>query len=536
MSWKIWKTPKERAKEEFRSALSGGVNLNNWKNAFNHFSEAHRLYLQTGDIGAANHSFAYITFCQAMMEQTDPEKWLNSYKAIGALQNIPIQLSGPVSSSKLSNECYLEYLNAKLRVERSPRTILSQLTELQQGYLSFGEEPLAIHRIRQNQVISGRAWANDWAAKIADLKARIIHANNNQVDSLRSSNFNVELGSTISFACGCMYRSVPIGLARISEEDCPFHNPKPELLILKDSKRWVSAGGEVEPDFVQAIHEVVSLDDYINIQTISLQTGLATDKVTEGLKWLSSKGEITTYESLWSSQRAGRNVPTILLRNTPLNKDYSFAFAKRLAFRKLIEALDYWHFQIEVGFDYVFGELSVWHKEPIRIYVCVQQNNSRFIESNFLKDFNASINVTKFKQRLSGIMEWLINPREFKVGHLNSDVLTAFGWHADLVEDARHERLIAAEGELGDEHIAKVLLWLRNSWSHHPNYKFVEYSESAADDYDWFSSNVTGYSGYYNARKKVNSLLEDQYYRLRRYGLARSKNELGPLRCFLVTY
>jgi len=158
------------------------------------------------------------------------------------------------------------------------------------------------------------------------------------------------------------------------------------------------------------------------------------------------------------------------------------------------------------------------------------------MEMNTLTDFNVSINVNRFKQRLSGVMEWLLHPREFKVGHLNSDVLTAFGWHADLPEDIRHDRLIAAEGELGDEHIAKVLAWLRNSWSHHPNDKFVEHSEKAADDYDWFSSNVSYTSGYYNARKRAIVLLEEQYHRLRRYGLAKSKSEGGPLRCFLVTY
>ena len=85
-------------------------------------------------------------------------------------------------------------------------------------------------------------------------------------------------------------------------------------------RNWVTVGGEVEPAFVQGIHEVVSVNNYANLEEINHQTGLPNPKILEGLKWLSDKGEITIYDSFYRSQSSVQNHPTIIMRATPLNK------------------------------------------------------------------------------------------------------------------------------------------------------------------------------------------------------------------------
>ena len=65
----------------------------------------------------------------------------------------------------------------------------------------------------------------------------------------------------------------------------------------------------------------------------------------------------------------------------------------------------------------------------------MQEGNSKFVQKHSANNTTISINVSKFKQRLRGIMEWLLNPHAVKVGQLNQNVLTAFDWHANLDED-----------------------------------------------------------------------------------------------------
>lgn len=134
-------------------------------------------------------------------------------------------------------------------------------------------------------------------------------------------------------------------------------------------------------------------------------------------------------------------------------------------------------------------------------------------------------------------MRWWLNPEPKHIGELNQDVLTSFGWHAYLNEDTRQESLLVAENELGESHVANVLIWLKNSWRNNPQRRFEEYYQIASQDYNWFCSNVGKNAKYFRLKQELLTTLQAELRRLVREGKIKFFKDTESIeRFYLITY
>lgn len=82
---------------------------------------------------------------------------------------------------------------------------------------------------------------------------------------------------------------------------------------------------------------------------------------------------------------------------------------------------------------------------------------------------------------------------------LNEDVITPFGWHAELDEESRHTALEYASEVYRESHIMKILSFLDNTWRKHPTH--YVYQPKVHTDREWFEVNMSFNSLY--LRKKI---------------------------------
>ncbi len=154
------------------------------------------------------------------------------------------------------------------------------------------------------------------------------------------------------------------------------------------------------------------------------------------------------------------------------------------AVKEICDALKSKGFSVEVCENYVFAKRNCLIGLPVGLFIAIEEERSA--QLNKYTDANISVicPLTEFRQRLSSLLSWWSRPKRANADGLNINVLTSFGWHSWLNEEERKECLIAAAGELGEEHVHNVLLWLCNSWSSNPMIPQA-YSANVRCDYQW---------------------------------------------------
>jgi phage FluMu protein Com len=211
-------------------------------------------------------------------------------------------------------------------------------------------------------------------------------------------------------------------------------------------------------------------------------------------------------------------------------------WVKEDALKKVQDVLRSEGFVIQMCEDCVFAKRNRENGLPLRLFVSVHEKESPMARPYAEAKITMVFHVTKFQQRLSNLMRWWFYPKRKPVGELNINVLTSFGWHAFLNEDTREECLMAAVNELGETHVANVLLWLKNAWPMNPIMP-EEYSFNVSQDYNWFRSNFGENAYYFRLKSELLYKLQHECQKLvreRRIKLFEDKEAID--RFFLVTY
>lgn len=210
--------------------------------------------------------------------------------------------------------------------------------------------------------------------------------------------------------------------------------------------------------------------------------------------------------------------------------------AKQDAVKEICNALVSEGFSIEVCEDYVFAKRNRQFGAPIGLFISAQKKESASAYRYVQAQITMVCHVTRFRQRLKGLLRWWLFPRQTPIGELDTNVLTSFGWHAYLKEDVRQESLLAATNELGETRISNVLLWLKNSWPTNPIMP-EEYSFHVRQDYNWFRSNLGENAYYFRLKNELLFDLQRECQRLlreKKIKLFEDARAIG--RFFLITY
>lgn len=147
-------------------------------------------------------------------------------------------------------------------------------------------------------------------------------------------------------------------------------------------------------------------------------------------------------------------------------------------------------YQVEHNEDYLIA------KHKIYPHLIMTKIVSRKEDLNFEKG-NLALTLQQFRLAIGNYLssmnkvstgksnsKFTINPAS-----LNQDVITAFGWHADLSDEVRHHALTGAAIVWGEDHILRVLELLRNTWQHNPNLEI--YIDTVNEDYEWFCNSIS---------------------------------------------
>jgi len=103
------------------------------------------------------------------------------------------------------------------------------------------------------------------------------------------------------------------------------------------------------------------------------------------------------------------------------------------------------------------------------------------------------------------------------VGVLNTNIVTAYGWHAYNGTSERHSALISATDAYGFTHIRRLLHWLSIAWPRHP--LLYIYSSQVRKDYDWYKANVaSGRSVYWKQKTEFVQSLDSEFSSLTNTG------------------
>jgi hypothetical protein len=145
----------------------------------------------------------------------------------------------------------------------------------------------------------------------------------------------------------------------------------------------------------------------------------------------------------------------------------------------------------------------------------------RLAISNYLSSMNKNPNGgagSKFS----------INPAS-----LNQDVITAFGWHANLSDETRREALTGAAIVWGEDHILRVLELLKNTWQHNPNLEI--YVDTVNEDCDWFSRSISSMH-YRKGRQIINEQIEFECRKAFHRSSLINQSHYGKKHRFVVIY
>jgi hypothetical protein len=116
---------------------------------------------------------------------------------------------------------------------------------------------------------------------------------------------------------------------------------------------------------------------------------------------------------------------------------------------------------------------------------------------------------------------------------LNQDVITAFGWHANLMDNTRREALTGAAIVWGEDHILRVLELLKNTWQHNPNLEI--YVDTVNEDYEWFS-NLISQVHYRKSKNMINEQIEYECRKAFSRSSLVNQSYFGKKHRFVVAY
>ncbi len=191
-------------------------------------------------------------------------------------------------------------------------------------------------------------------------------------------------------------------------------------------------------------------------------------------------------------------------------------------------------YQVEHNNDYLIAKHKVF-PHLIMTKLVSSKNELRFEKGNSaltLQQFRLAVSnyLSSMNKNSAGKADskFTINPSS-----LNQDVITAFGWHAYLSDEPRHEALVGAAIVWGDDHILRVLELLRNTWPRNPNLDI--YVDTVNEDYEWFVNSIS--NQYYRQRR--NSIKEQVEYECKK-AFPRSslvnQSWFGKKHRFIVSY
>lgn len=118
MSWKVWKQPLERAKEEFGNGYKKGLNLSDWSSAFSHFNSASEFYSAGGDQASAKVAKALAIFSRSLIDPKKVENWTDAAAALVTSGVSEINVTQTVSPASLAQECKLKAFELRARSKR----------------------------------------------------------------------------------------------------------------------------------------------------------------------------------------------------------------------------------------------------------------------------------------------------------------------------------------------------------------------------------------------------------------------------------
>jgi hypothetical protein len=423
----------------------------------------------------------------------------------------------------------------ELQTEKTNNIVerIRRLEKLASNYLSIGDKTVTIILLTRKERIEGKARAQQISTNAQELKTQLGHERTDLVRLWRENKVKAKTDGSIIFPCGCSYREIPAGLKRVSTFECPLQMCRQVELILKSSGRRKTRKGKVEPEFVQAIHDLLVAGNVDSIEYLVKKTGLSHTEVMTGLEWLVSENEVFIPKGFWKAQHEQATKKQKKKDNNMKKKHKPF-FTKVDAFSRILTVFQTRGFTCEYGDDYVFAVLETRGASSLGFFVSIQDSKSNFVQRYSSPQVSTAFHVSQFGQRLGNMLQWFLHPRQGEIGELGQDVLTSFGWHAYFNEDLRQMALLAAENELGEEHVTRVLGWLTNAWKNHPLEKFGEYSEIASADFDWFRSNVSSSATYFRLKKELDAQLETQYDRL--FSEGRIRHDAEIMRFYLVSF
>jgi hypothetical protein len=170
LSWKVWKQPLERAKEEFENGYKKGFNLSNWDLAFSCFNSAYELYTKAGDQPNARVAWTLATFSKALIEPGRIESWVNASNALKNVGIAEINVTQPISTETLAQECELKASELKARSIATSAQRAEQLEEVAKKYLAFGGRSLLVSLLLEKRQDSAQIKAHRIIAEAAKLR------------------------------------------------------------------------------------------------------------------------------------------------------------------------------------------------------------------------------------------------------------------------------------------------------------------------------------------------------------------------------
>jgi hypothetical protein len=367
--------------------------------------------------------------------------------------------------------------------------------------------------------------------------------NSEFLERCRKGEIKPDTNGTLRLPCGCVCKEIPGELSHVPATQCEFHRSIEEKPILKTEEKRKTENGHVQPEHVQTVLDLVRKNGNISFKEISRITGFGREEVFLSLKSLVKEDKIFIPRRFWKNQRrVGRkkkNKSKTQGRQPTqaLTKAQTPMLSKQDAMEEISNALKLEGFSTPQTFgNCVFATRYRETGAPIRLFILVHDKESTMAREFAEPRISIIFHVSKFRQRLRSMMRWLFNPKPKPIGELNTDVLTSFGWHAYLNEDTRQDSLLAATNELRETHVAKVLLWLKNSWPMNPNMP-EEYSFHVSQDYNWFRSNVGENRSYFRLKQKLLITLQIECRRLvREANIDLSEHTKSIERFFLITY
>jgi hypothetical protein len=170
LSWKLWKQPLERAKEEFRNGYQKGLNLSDWGSAFSHFNAASELFSAGGDPASAKVAKTLALFSRALIDPRKVENWTDAAAALATSGVSEINVTQNVSTESLAKECKLKAFELRARGRTVSSESASELEETAKEYLAMGNYSLLLPLLLEKKQVSAQNLAHKLIADASKLR------------------------------------------------------------------------------------------------------------------------------------------------------------------------------------------------------------------------------------------------------------------------------------------------------------------------------------------------------------------------------